>query len=74
MLVVEEAVAIRVLRWQGKSFRAITQLLEISRNTPRRYLRSEGLLHYQRAAVGPVFSRCIRSRKPKCYREMAGTL
>jgi len=50
MLVAEEAVEIRVLRRQGKSIREITRLLEVSRNTVRRYLRSEGLPHYERGA------------------------
>ncbi len=50
MLVVEEAVEIRVLRRQGKSIREIARTLEVSRNTVRRYLRSEGLPHYEREA------------------------
>jgi transposase len=48
MLVAEEAVEIRVLRRQGKSIREIARILEVSRNTVRRYLRSEGLPHYER--------------------------
>ena len=52
MLVAEEAVEIRVLRRQGKSIREIARMLRTSRNTVRRYLRSEGLPHYQREA-GP---------------------
>jgi Helix-turn-helix domain len=48
MLVAEEAVEIRVLRRQGKSIREIARLLEVSRNTVRRYLRSEGLPCYER--------------------------
>jgi DNA-binding CsgD family transcriptional regulator len=44
MLVAEEAVEIRVLRRrQGKSIREIARVLEVSRNTVRRYLRSKGL-------------------------------
>lgn len=42
MLVAEEVVEIRVLRQQGKSVRGIARLLELSRNTVRSYLRSEG--------------------------------
>jgi Homeodomain-like domain len=41
MLVAEEAVEIRVLSRQGKSIREIARMLEISRNTVRRYVRSE---------------------------------
>jgi transposase len=48
MLVAEEAVEIRVLRRQGKSIRAISRMLDVSRNTVRRYLRSSGLPRYQR--------------------------
>lgn len=50
MLVVEEAVEIRVLRRQGKSIREIARTLEVSRNTVRRYLRSEVLPRYTRQA------------------------
>ena len=50
MLVTEEAVEIRVLRRQGKSIREIARMLELSRNTVRRYLRSERVPHYQREA------------------------
>ena len=50
MLVAEEAVEIRVLRRQGKSIREIARMLEVSRNTVRGYLRSEGLPHYERDA------------------------
>ena len=50
MLVVEEAVEIRVLRRQGKSIREIARMLEVSRNTVRRYLRSEALSPYTRQA------------------------
>jgi len=48
MLVAEEAVEIRVLRRQGKSIRKIARMLNLSRNTVRRYLRGEGLPQYQR--------------------------
>lgn len=48
MLVAEEAVEIRVLRRQGKSIREIARMLDVSRNTVRRYLRSEGLPRYER--------------------------
>ena len=48
MLEAEEAVEIRVLRRQGKSIRAISRMLGPSRNTVRRYLRTEGLPRYQR--------------------------
>jgi transposase len=50
MLVAEEAVEIRVLRRQGKSIREIARLLDVSGNTVRRYLRSEGLARYERGA------------------------
>ena len=48
MLVAEEAVEIRVLRRQGKSIREVARVLEVSRNTVRRYLRGEGLPRYER--------------------------
>ncbi|HLH72563.1 MAG TPA: IS21 family transposase [Chloroflexota bacterium] len=41
---------IRVLRRQGKSIREIARLLDVSRNTVRRYLRSDGLPRYEREA------------------------
>jgi transposase len=50
MLVAEGAVEIRVLRRQGQSIREIARQLNVSRNTVRRYLRREGLPHYERAA------------------------
>jgi transposase len=50
MLVTEEAVEIRVLGRQGKSIREIARMLDVSRNTVRRYLRSEGLPRYEREA------------------------
>jgi transposase len=52
MLVAEEAVEIRVLRRQGKSIREIARVLDVSRNTVRRYLRVEGLPRYEREARG----------------------
>ena len=50
MLEAEEAVEIRVLRRQGKSIREIARMVDVSRNKVRRYLRGEGLPHYQREA------------------------
>ena len=50
MLVAEEAVEIRVLRRQCKRIREILRVLDVSRNTVRRNLRSEGLPHYEHAA------------------------
>jgi len=50
MLVAEEAVEIRVLSRQGKSIRETARRLNVSRNTVRRYLRSEGLPRYKRGA------------------------
>ena len=50
MLVAEEAVEIRVLKRQGKSIREIARVLEVSRNTVRRYLRVEGPPRYAREA------------------------
>ncbi|MBF6571514.1 MAG: transposase [Candidatus Binataceae bacterium] len=46
----EEAVEIRVLSRQGKSIRDIARMLKVSRNTVRRYIRSEGLPRYEREA------------------------
>ena len=43
MLIAEEAVEIRVLRRQGKSIREIARMLDVSRNTVRRYLRGSGI-------------------------------
>jgi transposase len=48
MLMAEEAVEIRVLSRQGKSIREIARMLEVSRNTVRRYVRGDGLPHYER--------------------------
>jgi transposase len=48
MLVVEQAVEIRILSRQGKSIRAIARTPGVSRNTVRRYLCTQGLLRYRR--------------------------
>src|SRR5580704_17864578 len=48
MLVAEEAVEIRVLSRQGKSIREVARMLEVSRNTVRRYLRGDRLPRYER--------------------------
>jgi transposase len=48
MLVMEEAVEIRVLSRQGKSIRAIARTLRVSRNTVRRYLRGQEVPRYRR--------------------------
>ena len=50
MLVMEEAVEIRVLSRQGKSIRAIARTLRVSRNTVRRYLRGGEMPRYRREA------------------------
>ena len=50
MLVAKGAVESRVLSRQGKSSREIAQMLEVSRNTVRLYLRSKALPQYQREA------------------------
>jgi transposase len=50
MLVAEEAVEIGVWRRQGKSIGESARMLEVSRNTVRRYLRVEGLPRYEREA------------------------
>jgi transposase len=47
MLVAEEAVEIPALRRRGKSIGEIARMLEVSRNTMRRYLRGEGLPRYR---------------------------
>ncbi len=49
-LVAEAAVEIRVLRRQGKGIREIARMLDMSRNTVRRYLRVEGPPRYAREA------------------------
>ena len=48
------------MKRQGKSIREIARLLELSRNTVRRYLRCEGVPHYQREA---------RPGKLDCYKQ-----
>jgi Outer membrane protein transport protein (OMPP1/FadL/TodX) len=48
MLMAEEAVEIRVLSRQGKSIREFARMLEVSRNTVRRYQRGDGLPYYER--------------------------
>jgi transposase len=67
MLVAEEAVEIRVLSRQGKSIREIARMLEVSRNTVRRYVclqrfKTEPL--YRRKSeplwVGSILSCCLR--------------
>ena len=63
MLVAEEAVEIRVLSRQGKSIREIARTLEVSRNTVRRYVRGDGLPHYQRRR-GPASSMITSSTSP----------
>jgi transposase len=50
MLVAEEAVEIRVWRRQGKRIREIARMLDVSRNTVRRYLRVERLPRCEREA------------------------
>ncbi|HTT75840.1 MAG TPA: hypothetical protein VMF50_07655, partial [Candidatus Binataceae bacterium] len=50
MLMAEGAVEIWVLSRPGKSIREIARMLEVSRNSVRRYLRREGLPRYQRQA------------------------
>jgi transposase len=50
MLVAEEAVEIRVLSRQEKSIREIARVLNVLRNTVRRYLGHEGSPRYQRCA------------------------
>lgn len=58
MLVAEETVEVRVLKRQGKSIRAIARMLNVSRSTVRRYLRSQGHLRYE-CAAGPDFSKAV---------------
>jgi hypothetical protein len=43
-----EAVEIRVFSRQGRSIREIARVLEVSRNTVRRYQRGDGLPYYER--------------------------
>ena len=60
-MLVEEAVEIRVLRSQGKSIREIARMLAVSRNTVRRYLRGDGLPHYERETRLGQARGCVRS-------------
>jgi len=70
MLVAEEAVEIRVLRPQGKSIRKIARMLNLSRNTVRRYLRGDGLPHYERE---PSLSKLDRYKQYLAERVKAAT-
>jgi transposase len=63
MMVMEEAVEIRVLSRQGKSIRAITRTFRVSRNTVRRYLRGQEVPRYRR---GP------RATKLDSYKQYIG--
>jgi transposase len=63
MLVMEEAVEIRVLSRQGKSIRAIARTLRVSRNTVRRYLRGDEVPRYRREA---------RATKLDSYKQYVG--
>jgi hypothetical protein len=63
MLVMEEAVEIRVLSRQGKSIRAIARTLRVSRNTVRRYLRGQEVPRYRREA---------RATKLDSYKQYVG--
>ena len=48
MLTLEQAVTIQILHQQGKSIKAITRELGVSRNTVRKYLRQKETPQYQR--------------------------
>ncbi|EHR3382731.1 helix-turn-helix domain-containing protein, partial [Salmonella enterica subsp. enterica serovar Infantis] len=48
MLTLEQAVTIQILHQQGQSIKAISRELGISRNTVRKYLRSQVTPKYQR--------------------------
>src|ERR1700685_1351335 len=48
MLVAEGAVEGRGLGREGRSIREIARMLEVSRSTVRRYVRGDGLPHYER--------------------------
>ena len=48
MLTLEQAVTIQILHQQGKSIKAITRELGVSRNTVRKYLRQNTTPQYQR--------------------------
>src|SRR5271155_5700492 len=80
MLVTEEVVEIRVLRRQGKSIREIARILDVSRNTVRRYLRAsfyfrlasqlspEGLKVDRDTATHESEPGCVRSPVRDCMR------
>ena len=53
MLTKERGMEIRILRRQGQSIRQISKTLGVSRNTVRRYLRSDVLPSYQREIQRP---------------------
>lgn len=48
MLTLEQAVTIQILHQQGKSIKAISRELGVSRNTVRKYLRQNTTPQYQR--------------------------
>ena len=48
MLTLEQAVTIQILHQQGKSIKAITRELGVSRNTVRKYLQQNTTPQYQR--------------------------
>ena len=48
MLTLEQAVTIQVLHQQGKSIKAISRELRVSRNTVRKYLRQKETPQYRR--------------------------
>ena len=67
---------IRVLRRQGKSIREIARMLDVSRNTVRRYVRSEGPARYEREArpsklddYKPYIAERARSFRPALSQE-----
>ena len=48
MLTLEQAVTIQILHQQGKSIKAISRELRVSRNTVRKYLRQKETPQYRR--------------------------